>query len=188
MPNLGTQFVKFFDFIKMETSKSDIKNMNMTEPPRKDESQETLEMGILKSKSDDIRNYGVTSSQSSNTEVEIDVSNCKTDESKGDSSKWWQKVKTFWNHPAGPMTIFFWAPALKWGLVIAGLSDLQRPAEKLSALQTIALLATGIIWCRYSIAITPKNYSLFSVNLFIALTQSYQFYRSIKYQYFSSGT
>jgi hypothetical protein len=42
----------------------------------------------------------------------------------------------FWNHPAGPKTIFFWAPAMKWGLVIAGLGDLQRPADKLSLPQT----------------------------------------------------
>jgi hypothetical protein len=26
-----------------------------------------------------------------------------------------------WDHPAGPQTIFFWAPLMKWSLVIAGL-------------------------------------------------------------------
>ncbi|KAJ1517367.1 Mitochondrial pyruvate carrier 2, partial [Coelomomyces lativittatus] len=42
----------------------------------------------------------------------------------------------FWNHPAGPKTIHFWAPAAKWALVIAGLGDLKRPAEKLSLSQS----------------------------------------------------
>lgn len=43
-------------------------------------------------------------------------------------------------------TIFFWAPMAKWALVIAGLKDLQRPADKLSLNQNLALAATGFIW------------------------------------------
>ena len=37
----------------------------------------------------------------------------------------------------GPKTVFFWAPMMKWCLVMAGLKDLSRPAEKLSASQNI---------------------------------------------------
>ncbi|CAG2062743.1 unnamed protein product, partial [Timema podura] len=51
-------------------------------------------------------------------------------------------------------------------LVIAGLSDLSRPAEKLSVPQSAALSATGLVWSRYSMVIIPKNWSLFSVNVF----------------------
>jgi len=29
--------------------------------------------------------------------------------------------------------VFFWAPAMKWGLVIAGIADINRPAEKVSS-------------------------------------------------------
>lgn len=68
------------------------------------------------------------------------------------------------------------------GLVIAGLADLSRPAEAISPTQSAALAATGIVWSRYSLVITPKNYSLFSVNLFVALTQSFQIIRAIKYE------
>ncbi|KAK0167861.1 hypothetical protein PV327_001716 [Microctonus hyperodae] len=93
-----------------------------------------------------------------------------------------EKFQPLWNHPAGPQTIFFWAPVFKWGLVIAGLGDLQRPADKISISQSAALGATGIIWTRYSLAITPKNWSLFSVNLFVAFTALYQVTRAIKYQ------
>lgn len=42
----------------------------------------------------------------------------------------------FINHAAGPKTIFFWAPLMKWGLVIAGLGDLKRPANQLSVSQS----------------------------------------------------
>ena len=83
----------------------------------------------------------------------------------------------FLNHPAGPKTIHFWAPAMKWSLVIAGLGDLQRPAESLSVSQSVALAATGIIWSRYSMVIIPKNYSLLSVNLFVGATGLFQLYR-----------
>ncbi|XP_076760537.1 mitochondrial pyruvate carrier 2 [Xylocopa sonorina] len=93
-----------------------------------------------------------------------------------------EKFQPLWNHPAGPQTIFFWAPAFKWGLVIAGLGDLQRPANQLSISQSSALGVTGLIWTRYSLAITPKNWSLFSVNLFVALTSLYQVSRAIMYQ------
>ncbi|KAJ1515354.1 Mitochondrial pyruvate carrier 2 [Coelomomyces lativittatus] len=83
----------------------------------------------------------------------------------------------FWNHPAGPKTIHFWAPAAKWALVIAGLGDLKRPAEKLSLSQSTALAATGMIWSRYSTQIIPVNYNLLSVNVFVAGTGLYQLYR-----------
>ncbi|XP_046825761.1 mitochondrial pyruvate carrier 2-like isoform X2 [Vespa crabro] len=83
---------------------------------------------------------------------------------------------------SGPQTIFFWAPAVKWGLVIAGLGDLQRPADKISIGQSSSLAVTGVIWTKYSLAITPKNWSLFSVNFFVACTALYQISRAIKYQ------
>ncbi|XP_054271740.1 uncharacterized protein LOC128992276 [Macrosteles quadrilineatus] len=92
------------------------------------------------------------------------------------------KFQPLWNHPAGPKTIFFWAPAFKWGLVIAGIGDLTRPADKLSVPQSSALAATGIIWSRYSLVIIPKNWSLFSVNVFVAATSLYQLFRAVSYQ------
>ncbi|KAG5314620.1 APAF factor, partial [Acromyrmex insinuator] len=81
-----------------------------------------------------------------------------------------------------PQTIFFWAPAFKWGLVIAGLGDLQRPANKISVSQSCALGITGLIWTRYSLVITPRNWNLFSVNLFVAFTAIYQITRALRYQ------
>lgn len=68
------------------------------------------------------------------------------------------------------------------GLVIAGLGDLTRPVETLSIPQSVSLAATGMIWSRYSLVITPKNYSLFAVNVFVALTSLYQIGRAYKHQ------
>ncbi|KAJ1985528.1 hypothetical protein H4R33_003983 [Dimargaris cristalligena] len=87
------------------------------------------------------------------------------------------RFRTFLNHPAGPKTIHFWAPMCKWCLVIAGLGDMQRPAESLSVSQNVALAATGVIWSRYSTQIIPVNYSLMSVNMFVGFTGLYQLFR-----------
>ncbi|XP_021933052.1 mitochondrial pyruvate carrier 2-like, partial [Zootermopsis nevadensis] len=97
------------------------------------------------------------------------------------------RLQPLWNHEAGPKTIFFWAPVFKWSLVIAGLGDLARPAEKLSIPQSAALSATGLVWSRYSMVIIPKNYSLFSVNVFVALTGLYSLGRALNYQYNVKG-
>lgn len=45
----------------------------------------------------------------------------------------------------------------QWALVIAGISDFNRPAEKLSLTQNCALMATGAIWTRWCLIIKPRN-------------------------------
>lgn len=71
----------------------------------------------------------------------------------------------------------------KWGLVIAGLKDITRPAEFLSIQQTVAIGITGFIYSRFSMVIIPKNYTLLSVNVFVAITQSVQLFRALRYKY-----
>lgn len=66
--------------------------------------------------------------------------------------------------------------------MLAGLNDIRRPADQLSIGQSASLAATGIIWSRYSLVIIPKNYGLFSVNVFVALIQVYQLYRAFTFK------
>lgn len=87
------------------------------------------------------------------------------------------KLRPLYNHPAGPKTVFFWAPVFKWGLVVAGLADMTRPADKLSTSQSAVLTATGLIWSRYSLVIIPKNWNLFAVNFFVGSAGISQLYR-----------
>ncbi|KAI5867408.1 hypothetical protein GGS23DRAFT_548258 [Durotheca rogersii] len=84
---------------------------------------------------------------------------------------WFQRM---WNSPIGLKTVHFWAPVMKWVLVLAGISDFARPVEKLSLTQNGALTATGLIWTRWCYIITPRNYLLAAVNFFlgcVGLTQ-----------------
>ncbi|XP_007121700.1 mitochondrial pyruvate carrier 2 isoform X2 [Neophocaena asiaeorientalis asiaeorientalis] len=92
-----------------------------------------------------------------------------------------EKLRPLYNHPAGPKTVFFWAPIMKWGLVCAGLADMARPAEKLSTAQSAVLMATGFIWSRYSLVIIPKNWSLFAVNFFVGTAGASQLFRIWRY-------
>ncbi|CAG05827.1 unnamed protein product [Tetraodon nigroviridis] len=88
------------------------------------------------------------------------------------------KLRPLYNHPA----VFFWAPVFKWGLVVAGLADMTRPAEKLSTSQSAVLTATGLIWSRYSLVIIPKNWNLFCVNFFVGGAGASQLYRIWRYK------
>ncbi|KAJ6466883.1 mitochondrial pyruvate carrier [Mycena sanguinolenta] len=93
------------------------------------------------------------------------------------------KMASFRNHPAGPKTVFFWAPLVKWVLVGAGLKDLTRPADKLSVSQNVALAGTGFIWVRWSLVIIPVNYNLAAVNFFVGLSGVTQLARIAHYRY-----
>ncbi|KAI8886993.1 UPF0041-domain-containing protein [Backusella circina FSU 941] len=90
--------------------------------------------------------------------------------------------RRFLDSPAGPKTIHFWAPAMKWALVIAGIGDMKRPADKLSLTQYESLMLTGLIWSRYSMVIIPKNYPLLAVNIFVFGTSAIQMGRILKYR------
>jgi len=72
------------------------------------------------------------------------------------------------NPAMNPRTVHFWAPVLKWGLVIAGISDFWRPVDQLSLTQNAALFCTGTIWTRWCMIIKPKNVPLAAVNAFLA--------------------
>ncbi|KAI9889956.1 MAG: Mitochondrial pyruvate carrier 2 [Vezdaea aestivalis] len=87
-----------------------------------------------------------------------------------------------WNGPVGVKTVHFWAPVMKWALVITGISDFYRPPEKLSLTQNIALTGTGIIWTRWCLIIKPKNYLLAAVNFFLGCVGLVQVGRIVSWQ------
>ena len=73
--------------------------------------------------------------------------------------------------------VFFWAPTFKWMITISNIGDLDRPAHKISANQQIAIFGTGVVFCQYSLKVTPVNYNLFAANFFMFISAGYQIYR-----------
>lgn len=93
------------------------------------------------------------------------------------------KFARFLNSETGPRTVHFWAPVMKWGLVVAGLNDILRPVEKISGTQQVALMATGVIWTRWAgFVIKPRNMLLASVNFFLGGVAGYQVFRIVLYR------
>ncbi|KAF4146627.1 Mitochondrial pyruvate carriers domain-containing protein, partial [Phytophthora infestans] len=91
------------------------------------------------------------------------------------------KLTAMVSHPAGPFTVHFWAPTIKWAISLANVADMRRSPETISVAQQTAVTGTGVIWSRYSMVITPKNWNLFAVNVFMAGTGLVQFYRKFTY-------
>ncbi|TQS36753.1 hypothetical protein Golomagni_02789 [Golovinomyces magnicellulatus] len=119
------------------------------------------------------------------------------------SSSW---LKKMWNSPVGLKTVHFWAPVMKvllisknnsletsydlpmilyniWSIVLAGISDLYRPVEKLSLTQNLALTSTGLIWTRWCLIIKPRNILLATVNFFLGLVGIVQITRIAAHNY-----
>ncbi|KAF2197476.1 UPF0041-domain-containing protein [Delitschia confertaspora ATCC 74209] len=88
----------------------------------------------------------------------------------------------FWNSPVGPKTVHFWAPVLKWCVVLTGVSDFARPASSLSLTQNLALMSTGAIWTRWCFIIKPRNIALAAVNFFLGVVGFAQVGRILMYR------
>ncbi|KAF2116725.1 mitochondrial pyruvate carrier, partial [Lophiotrema nucula] len=88
----------------------------------------------------------------------------------------------FWNSSVGPKTVHFWAPIMKWSIVLAGAADLTRPASQLSLTQNAALACTGAIWTRWCFVIRPQNIFLATVNFFLFVVGATQVTRILRYQ------
>ncbi|MCJ1285217.1 hypothetical protein MMC26_004556 [Xylographa opegraphella] len=91
-------------------------------------------------------------------------------------------AQKLWTSPVGVKTVHFWAPVMKWLIVLAGVSDFARPAENLSLTQNLALTATGAIWTRWCFVIKPRNVLLATVNFFLGCVGVAQVTRILMYQ------
>jgi hypothetical protein len=85
---------------------------------------------------------------------------------------------------AGPFTVHFWAPMSKWMISGASFMDLHRPTDKISLPQYTALTATGFFFTRYSLLVTPVNYTLCSVNIALFLSSAWHLSRKLKADFF----
>ncbi|KAJ0172138.1 hypothetical protein K1T71_012111 [Dendrolimus kikuchii] len=92
------------------------------------------------------------------------------------------KLRPLWEHEAGPKTVFFWAPAFKWALVLTSIDEFRRPLDKVSTTQAATLSATGFIWTRYCLVIKPINYALSLCNFSLGLANGIQCFRAYSFQ------
>jgi len=92
-------------------------------------------------------------------------------------------VSTVAGADAGPFTVHFWAPMSKWLISGASFMDLDRPTDKISIAQYTALTLTGLFFSRYSLLVTPINYTLCSVNVALFGSSAWHLGRKINADY-----
>mmetsp|Transcript_27185 Transcript_27185/g.38501 ORF Transcript_27185/g.38501 Transcript_27185/m.38501 type:complete len:282 (+) Transcript_27185:106-951(+) len=92
-------------------------------------------------------------------------------------------VSTIAAADAGPFTVHFWAPMSKWFISGASFMDLERPTDKISLPQYTALTLTGLFFTRYSLLVTPVNYTLCSVNIALFMSSAWHLGRKLKADY-----
>ena len=59
-------------------------------------------------------------------------------------------IMAFINSPVGPKTIHFWAPIANWGLVLAALRDINRPADMISEKMTATMICYSSMFMRFA--------------------------------------
>ncbi|CAN8068503.1 unnamed protein product [Agarophyton chilense] len=94
-------------------------------------------------------------------------------QSNGSSST----LMNFINSPTGPKTTHFWGPITNWGISIAAMKDMTKPAEKVSPNMTIALCVYSLLFMRFALKVQPKNYLLFACHATNEVAQCYQLQR-----------
>ncbi|CAN3359049.1 mitochondrial pyruvate carrier 1 [Diutina catenulata] len=80
-------------------------------------------------------------------------------------------------------TTHFWGPVSNFGIPIAAVMDLKKDPELISGSMTGSLILYSLVFMRYSLAVTPKNYLLFGCHLVNETAQLGQGFRWMKYHY-----
>eukprot|EP00271_Cylindrocystis_brebissonii_P013056 TRINITY_DN32611_c0_g1_i1.p1 TRINITY_DN32611_c0_g1~~TRINITY_DN32611_c0_g1_i1.p1 ORF type:complete len:120 (-),score=11.57 TRINITY_DN32611_c0_g1_i1:414-773(-) len=83
----------------------------------------------------------------------------------------------FWNSPVGPKTSHFWGPMANWGFVLAGLVDMQKPADMISPNMTSAMCVYSGLFMAFAWQVNPRNYLLLSCHTANESVQLFQLSR-----------
>ena len=83
--------------------------------------------------------------------------------------------------PVGPMTIHFWGPIANWGLVIAGILDMNKPMERVSLKMTSVLTFYSCLFMRFAWMVQPRNYLLFACHFCNFCAQSSLLFKKVSW-------
>lgn len=82
---------------------------------------------------------------------------------------------------APPTGEHLYVAAVRYAFIDNCCSSTRRLSWWLIRVVYVAVALTGVIWSRYSLIITPKNWNLFAVNVFMGVTGITQLYRKATY-------
>ncbi|ODV89694.1 hypothetical protein CANCADRAFT_142069 [Tortispora caseinolytica NRRL Y-17796] len=75
----------------------------------------------------------------------------------------------------------FWGPVSNFGIPLAAIMDTQKDAKLISGPMTGSLIIYSMVFMRYSLAVTPKNYLLFACHFVNECAQIVQGVRYVNY-------
>ena len=78
-------------------------------------------------------------------------------------------------------TTHFWGPVSNFGIPVAAVMELNKDPERISGPMTSSLIVYSLVFMRYSLAVTPKNYLLFGCHLVNEAAQLAQGFRWVNY-------
>ena len=64
------------------------------------------------------------------------------------------------NGPTGLKTVHAWGPIANWGIVLAALADMNKPAEQISPNMTGVMIVYSALFMRFAWMVRPRNYLL----------------------------
>lgn len=80
-------------------------------------------------------------------------------------------------------TTHFWGPVSNFGIPVAAVLDLKKDPEYISGPMTGSLILYSLVFMKYSLAISPKNYLLFGCHFVNEAAQLGQGFRWLKHHY-----
>jgi hypothetical protein len=91
------------------------------------------------------------------------------------------------NSSNGPQTTHFWGPVANWGLVLAGIYDMKKPAGDISINMTGVLCVYSLLFMRFAWMVVPRNYLLLSCHVCNETVQGYQMSRALQHKWGKSA-
>ena len=64
------------------------------------------------------------------------------------------------NGPTGLRTVHAWGPIANWGIVLAAIADMNKPAELISPNMTGVMIVYSGLFMRFAWMVRPRNYLL----------------------------
>lgn len=80
-------------------------------------------------------------------------------------------------------TTHFWGPVSNFGIPIAAILDLKKDPDLISGPMTGSLILYSLVFMRYSMAVSPKNYLLLGCHFVNEIAQLGQGMRWLNFHY-----
>ena len=91
------------------------------------------------------------------------------------------------NGPTGLRTVHAWGPIANWGIVLAAMMDMNKPAELISFNMTGVMIVYSGLFMRFAWMVRPRNYLLLACHATNEAAQLVQMGRYLNWRSSDAG-